>query len=78
MVLTTMCTKLRRYRLENGLTLVEMGGKVGVAGVSIHRYETGERLPRSSVMERICRATDGYLTPADFYPAIPAGSDLAA
>ena len=76
MFFPTMCTKLRRYRLERGLSLVEMGREVGVAGVSIHRYETGERVPRPKVMARICRVCG--LSPADFYQPMPAEIGQAA
>ncbi|WP_283771040.1 helix-turn-helix domain-containing protein [Roseococcus pinisoli] len=36
---------------------------------TVHRYASGERIPRPEVMRRIVHATGGKVTPGDFYHA---------
>jgi len=49
--------KLRELRLLGGLTQAELGKKAKVSSISIHMYETGQRLnPHPNTTRRISRA----------------------
>jgi hypothetical protein len=43
----------------------------GLARQAIHRYIVGERIPDKSAMAKIVAATEGEVTPNDFYEAAP-------
>lgn len=42
----------RRRREAFGISLVALGGEVGVTAAAMSRYETGKREPRGEVRER--------------------------
>lgn len=60
---------LKRWRRENNLTLEALGQQIGVTRSSLSHYETGARIPRPQIMEKIREATGGAVRPADFYPS---------
>ncbi|HRF59542.1 MAG TPA: helix-turn-helix transcriptional regulator [Fimbriimonadaceae bacterium] len=47
---------LRAARRRKGITLPELSAATGVSAASLHRYETGERVPESLVRRTIGRA----------------------
>lgn len=57
---------LRSYRKAHRITLDEMGRRLGVTGVTVHRWETGKARPTLDAVEKIERATDGHVAAADF------------
>jgi len=46
---------LKRFRLERGMTQADLAEKLGVSGVSIFGYESGDQLPRREVLNAVCR-----------------------
>lgn len=45
---------------------------IGADRQDVHRYRTGQAIPRRAVMQDIFRVTEGAVTPNDFYD-LPAG-----
>lgn len=59
--------QLSDYLTTNDLTDAAFGERIGVSGVSVHRYCAGERIPALDVMRRIIAETGGAVTANDFY-----------
>ncbi|MFT4306536.1 MAG: helix-turn-helix domain-containing protein [Microbacterium sp.] len=55
--LATLGHRIRHFRLENGLTLDELGARVGVAGSHLSLIENGKREPKLSLLQQIATAT---------------------
>lgn len=45
----------RRLRLENDVTLTDVGSTCGVTYVAVHHWETGQRVPRGAPALRYAR-----------------------
>ena len=58
---------LRQYLSERDLTLATFGDAIGVSRVAVSRYVRGLRMPSPAVMRAIMDATEGEVTPNDFY-----------
>lgn len=69
---------LRRYRLDNGLSLDELALKSRTSKATLSRIETGLQTPSLSLIRRISTATDGALTANDFMGAAPAEMRVAS
>ena len=54
----TIGNNIRQMREQTGLTQVELGKCIGVTGVTIMRYETGQREPRFDQVLKIAAALD--------------------
>lgn len=50
--------RLQRAREARGLTLAEMGERVGLARQSVSRYERGGHDPTAGVLRRFCVALE--------------------
>ncbi len=61
--------KLRQFREDAGLTQEQLAAAIGATWMTIHRYETDQRLPRWDDVLRI--ATELGKTPNDFMPLDP-------
>ena len=59
--------ELSDYLNSIGANPTSFAEKVGVSIKAMHRYCKKERLPRPDIMARIYKATEGKVTPADFY-----------
>lgn len=60
--------KLSQYLDDEHVgTRVEFSSRIGVTPMSLHRYESGDRIPHKDAMEKIYVATDGKVSPSDFY-----------
>lgn len=59
-------------RMELGITQRDLANKCGVSRWTINRIELGERNPSVDLIQRISDATDGKVSPADFFasPAV--------
>ena len=44
---------IKKARLEHGMSVFELGAKVGVAGATISRYETGARRVSVAMAKRL-------------------------
>lgn len=55
--LTTLGHRIRHQRVSHGLTLDELGEKVGVAGSQLSLIENGKREPKLSLLQAIAEAT---------------------
>ncbi len=55
--LTTLGHRIRHFRVASGMTLDELGGKVGVAGSHLSLIENGKREPKLSLLQEIAVAT---------------------
>ena len=67
--LTTLGHRIRHYRVQNGLTLDELGAAVGVAGSQLSLIENGRREPKLSLLQAIAEATGAEV--ADLISAEP-------
>lgn len=47
---------IKKAREEAGLTQEELGSMIGVTGVTIMRYEKGQREPKIEIVEKLARA----------------------
>lgn len=45
----------------------EFAKRIGVSRVTLFRFKTGRRVPDRGMMESIHHATDGAVTPNDFF-----------
>jgi transcriptional regulator with XRE-family HTH domain len=52
----TISERLKDIRLKSRLTQSEMAEKVGVALRSYQNYESGDRFPKKSVRNKMCKA----------------------
>ena len=72
---------LWKFRQEHGLSLAEMARRIGVvSAATVWRYELAAdhpaaRIPGRWQMMAIYRATDGAVTPNDFYDLNPAAGN---
>ena len=65
-----LSTRLKRLRLEAGLTQKELGERVGVTKVSICCYENGSRLPSLDTLvdlANVFKVDVDYLLGNDYY-----------
>ncbi len=60
--LATLGHRIRHHRLRNGLTLDQLGAKVGVAGSQLSLIENGRREPKLSLLQAIAGATGTDVT----------------
>jgi transcriptional regulator with XRE-family HTH domain len=60
--LATLGHRIRHQRLQAGLTLDELGARVGVAGSHLSLIENGKREPRLSLLQQIAEATGTDVT----------------
>lgn len=51
----TTGTRLRELRKEQGLTLEQVGEKLGTSKVTISRYENNVRVPKSAPMKELAK-----------------------
>lgn len=59
--------RLAEYlKLEN-LTAAAFGRRIGASRSVVVRWALGERMPRPEAMQRINKATEGKVSPQDFY-----------
>ena len=56
--LATLGQRIRHFRSEAGLTLDQLGDRVGIAGSQLSLMENGRREPRLSMLSEIARALD--------------------
>ncbi|MFE6734453.1 helix-turn-helix domain-containing protein [Microbacterium sp. NPDC057650] len=54
--LTTLGHRIRHHRVARGLTLDELGAKVGIAGSQLSLIENGKREPKLSLLQAIAEA----------------------
>jgi transcriptional regulator with XRE-family HTH domain len=66
---------LRTWRREQGLTIGEMAGKLGVSVGSLSRIERDDQWPDREFFERMTEATSGAVTANDFVPGAVAQSN---
>ena len=59
--------KLRTHLEATHTPVPEFAKRIGVSVAALHRYLTGQRLPRPDVMEKIVRETQGSVQPNDFF-----------
>lgn len=59
--------QLRAWRISKGLTEAQVGAGVERGQSTVHRWETGERLPGRIDMPRIVAFTEGAVTANDFH-----------
>ncbi|SIT88332.1 XRE family transcriptional regulator [Microbacterium sp. RU33B] len=60
--LSTLGHRIRHQRVSHGLTLDELGEKVGVAGSQLSLIENGKREPKLSLLQAIASATGVAVT----------------
>jgi transcriptional regulator with XRE-family HTH domain len=59
--------RLRQYLTARKIPIAVFAARIGVSTQAVHRYVSGERLPRRDVMERIQAVTGGAVQPNDFF-----------
>lgn len=58
---------LAEYLKLSGLSLSAFAARAAVSEAAISRYASGKRTPRPDILRRICEASNGKVTPNDFY-----------
>jgi transcriptional regulator with XRE-family HTH domain len=58
---------LVEFLKKEKMTQCQFSKKLGVTRVAITHYCTGKRKPFTKTMEKIIKATNGEVTPNDFY-----------
>jgi len=58
---------LEKYRREAGLTRRDLAIKAATTRQTIHRIEVGKQNPSAALIRRLMVATNGALTPNDFF-----------
>jgi transcriptional regulator with XRE-family HTH domain len=58
---------LRTYLRMQRVTVADFAARIGASEAAVGKWSRGERIPRRAMMARIQVATDGQVTPADFY-----------
>lgn len=62
-------TTLANYLTQNGLTVAAFARRAGLPRMQVHRHAKLGVIPRPATMEVYRQATDGHVTPGDFYAA---------
>lgn len=62
-----MIMKLADYLRVEDIDQAAFAKLIETTQVAVSRYATGKRIPRPEIMRRIATATDGKVTPPDFY-----------
>jgi len=60
--------QLKQY-IDQNTTVTEFAKRINRSRAQVHRYILGQNLTKS-IIEEICEATEGQVTPADFF-AVP-------
>lgn len=60
-------TALGRYLAAKGIKQADFAAEIQCSQPSVARYVAGKRIPDNDVMKRIIIATDGEITPNDFF-----------
>jgi hypothetical protein len=63
--------KLSAFLESRKINPAAFAAGTGLARQAVHRYIAGERIPDKSAMAKIVAATEGEVTPNDFYGAEP-------
>ena len=53
--------RLRSLRMDRGLSLQQLAGRIGVTKSTVSFYESGERLPSYDVLFEICKTLDTHV-----------------
>lgn len=61
--------KLDEYLAAEDVSIATFAGLIGVSVQAVHRYLSGERIPRPDLMERIEATTGGRVQANDLYAA---------
>ena len=67
---------LKTYISEQGCSLHTFGQQVGVTQSAVSRWLCGNRSPSPAMMRKIMEATNGAVTPNDFFE-LPTKEDAA-
>lgn len=59
--------RLSDFLSINGISNSDFALQIGTSKVSVGRYTSGRVVPRSEIMSKIVEATNGQVTPNDFY-----------
>jgi transcriptional regulator with XRE-family HTH domain len=59
--------QIKAWRLEQGWSQIDLAAALRCDVSTIHRYETGARVPEHAAMLRIYAITNGRVMPNDFY-----------
>lgn len=62
-------TTLANYLTQNGLTVAAFARRAGLSKMAVHRHAKCGVIPRPATMEVYQQATNGAVTPNDFYNA---------
>lgn len=69
--------KLADYLSGNEVSTAEFAAQINATQATVSRYVTGKRIPDPTIMKRIFVATDGQVSPNDFYALPTAASEPA-
>lgn len=69
---------IRSYRKKKGLTMKELGYKVGVSEQAISQYERSLRTPNTATLQKICRHLSLPIEKFSLkFPTIPTDEEIA-
>ncbi|WP_300396362.1 helix-turn-helix transcriptional regulator [Henriciella sp.] len=60
---------LADWLTKHDLSDADFAERIGVSRQALHRYKTGDRHPRTTIMEKIVEHTGGEVTANDFFEA---------
>ncbi len=58
---------LEKARRKHGKSCAELGAELGVSGMTIFRYESGQRMPCKTSMRKIYEWSGGVVDANSFY-----------
>lgn len=71
--------KLQNYLALNAVKQKDFAARIGENQTCVNRYCLGQRIPRPDVMRKIFDATNGAVTPNDFFDLpVNAASDVVS
>lgn len=72
------CNRIVEWLAAAELKQSDFAEQCGVLQGTVSRWVSGTRMPRPEQMQRIIRASRGFIQPQDFYPATrPAAAERA-
>ena len=66
---------IKTYLSKAKKTVEQFAAEASISGQAVYKYQTGKRIPRKSIIQKITLITGGAVTANDFYN-LPPSSEL--
>ena len=70
--------QLKKWREANKLSSADAAELIGVSPVTLWRWESGRSIPPEREMRAVLNATDGAVTPNDFFGLVESEAEIEA